>query len=83
MAETRLPADESHHLVRVMRLVAGDEVAVFDGRGHEFQARVVLADRRGATVMIGDPIATVSDPDVSTVLVQAVLKGDKMDGDRA
>jgi 16S rRNA (uracil1498-N3)-methyltransferase len=80
ITETRLPADESHHLVRVLRLVAGDEVAIFDGRGHEFQARVILADRRGATVVIGDPIVTAPDPGVPTVLVQAVLKGDKMDG---
>jgi 16S rRNA (uracil1498-N3)-methyltransferase len=79
-AETRLPADESHHLVRVMRLGAGDEVAIFDGRGHEFQARVVLADRKGATVVLGDPIVTAPEPRVATVLVQAVLKGDKMDG---
>jgi 16S rRNA (uracil1498-N3)-methyltransferase len=79
-AETVLPADESHHLVRVMRLVAGDEVAVFDGHGHEFHARVVRADRHGATVTIGDPIVTTPEPAVQTVLVQAVLKGDKMDG---
>jgi 16S rRNA (uracil1498-N3)-methyltransferase len=80
VAETRLSADESHHLARVMRLVAGDEIAIFDGRGHEFQARVVLADRHGATVVIGEPIVTAPEPVVLTVLVQAVLKGDKMDG---
>jgi 16S rRNA (uracil1498-N3)-methyltransferase len=80
VAETRLPADESHHLVRVMRLVAGDEVAIFDGRGHEFHARVVVADRNGARVVIGDPIVTPPEPSVPTVLVQAVLKGDRMDG---
>lgn len=78
--ETILSSDESHHLVRVMRLVAGDEVAVFDGHGHEFRARVARADRDGATVTLGDPVLTAPDPLVPTVLVQAVLKGDKMDG---
>ena len=78
--ETMLPEDESHHLVRVMRLTAGDEIAVFDGNGHEFLARVVRADRKGVTAAIGDPIAPPPEPVVSTVLVQAVLKGDKMDG---
>jgi 16S rRNA (uracil1498-N3)-methyltransferase len=78
--ETMLPEDESHHLVRVMRLTAGDEIAVFDGAGHEFVARVIRADRKGATVAIGDAIATHPEPAVPTVLVQAVLKGDKMDG---
>jgi 16S rRNA (uracil1498-N3)-methyltransferase len=79
-AETLLPADESHHLVRVLRLVAGDEIAVFDGRGQEFHARVVRADRTAAAVLLGDPIVTPPEPTVPTVLVQAVLKGDKMDG---
>ena len=78
--EAMLPEDESHHLVRVMRLTAGDEIAVFDGNGHEFLARVVRADRQGATVAIGDAIPSHPEPAVSTVLVQAVLKGDKMDG---
>ena len=79
-AEVILSADESHHLVRVLRLVAGDEIAVFDGDGREFQARVARADRNGASVTIGAPIATAPDPTVLTTLVQAVLKGDKMDG---
>lgn len=77
--ETILPSDESHHLVRVMRLVAGAEIAVFDGEGHEYQARVVRADRNGAAVATGEPILTTPEPAVPTVLVQAVLKGDKMD----
>jgi 16S rRNA (uracil1498-N3)-methyltransferase len=78
--ETVLSADESHHLVKVMRLVAGDEVAVFDGRGNEFHASVVRADRHGAAVILGAPIVTAPEPAMPTVLVQAVLKGDKMDG---
>lgn len=78
--ETILPEDESHHLVRVMRLAAGDEIAVFDGSGREFQARVVRADRKGVTVAIGDPIVPLPEPAVPMVLVQSVLKGDKMDG---
>ena len=35
-----LPRDEAEHLTRVLRLTSGDTVAVFDGRGHEFLARV-------------------------------------------
>ena len=77
--ETILPSDESHHLVRVMRLAVGDEIAIFDGEGHEFQARVVRADRNAAAVAIGEPILGTPEPAVPTVLVQAVLKGDKMD----
>jgi len=38
-----LPREEGEHLTRVLRLTAGDTVSVFDGRGHEFLARVIGA----------------------------------------
>jgi 16S rRNA (uracil1498-N3)-methyltransferase len=75
-----LPPDESHHLVRVMRLVGGDEVVVFDGRGRECRARVQRADRNAATVVIVEAIQSAPEASVPVTLVQAVLKGDKMDG---
>ena len=75
-----LPPDESHHLVRVMRLVGGDDVVVFDGRGRECRARVQRADRNAATVVIVEAIQSAPEPSVPVTLVQAVLKGDKMDG---
>ena len=79
-AETILSADESHHLARVMRLVSGDELVVFDGKGHEYEARVLRADRRAAAIALGAALKSVAAPRIPTVLVQAVLKGDKMDG---
>jgi 16S rRNA (uracil1498-N3)-methyltransferase len=78
-AGTILPADESHHLVRVMRLGVGDEVAVFDGRGHEVLARVERAAPKGVTVSVIRPLPVPPVTSVPVVLVQAVLKGDKMD----
>jgi 16S rRNA (uracil1498-N3)-methyltransferase len=78
-SETLLSADESHHLVRVMRLGVGDEVAIFDGRGHEMLARVERAAPKGVTLAVIRPIPAPPAPGVPILLVQAVLKGDKMD----
>jgi 16S rRNA (uracil1498-N3)-methyltransferase len=78
--ELVLSADESHHLVRVLRLTTGDHVAVFDGRGHEFLARVRQADRHAAAVELVRALEPSPEPPVAIVLAQAVLKGDKMDG---
>ena len=47
-----LPREEAEHLTRVLRLGAGDTVAVFDGRGHEFVGRVASAVRRDVRVQI-------------------------------
>jgi len=77
--ETAVPADEASHLTRVMRLGVGDEIAVFDGRGHEFRARVVSAARGKVRIELVDPIEPAPEARVPITLVQAILKGDKMD----
>lgn len=74
-----LPRDEAEHLTRVLRLGAGDTVAVFDGRGHEFLARVVAADRKIARVQIISRLDPSPESGVALTLAQAVLKADKMD----
>jgi 16S rRNA (uracil1498-N3)-methyltransferase len=74
-----LPRDEAEHLTRVLRLGPGDMVAIFDGRGQEFLARVVAADRRDARVQVLSRIEATVEPSVPLTLVQAVVKGDKMD----
>ena len=78
-ADATLPPDEAEHLSRVLRLRAGDEIAVFDGRGHEFRARVSTAARRQVTVALGERVAPIEESPVQLTLAQAVLKGDKMD----
>jgi 16S rRNA (uracil1498-N3)-methyltransferase len=74
-----LPRDEGEHLTRVLRLGVGDEVAVFDGRGHEFSARVVSVERRDVRVQLVSRIDPAVEPTVALTLAQAVIKGDKMD----
>jgi 16S rRNA (uracil1498-N3)-methyltransferase len=74
-----LPRDEAEHLTRVLRLGVGDTVSVFDGRGREFLARVVAAARRDVRVRLLAPVAPPAEPAVALTLVQAVLKGDRMD----
>jgi 16S rRNA (uracil1498-N3)-methyltransferase len=74
-----LPRDEAEHLTRVMRIGVGDTVAVFDGRGHEFLAKVATALRREVRVQLVSRIEPAAETTVPLTLVQAVLKGDKMD----
>jgi len=74
-----LPREEGEHLTRVLRLGVGDSVSVFDGRGHEFMARVASAIRRDVRVQLISRVEPAAEPAVALTLVQAVLKGDKMD----
>ncbi len=79
VALTALPREEASHLTRVLRLTAGDEVAVFDGRGHEFRARVVAAARDRVQVEIVEAATPAPEPRVPITLAQAILKGEGMD----
>jgi 16S rRNA (uracil1498-N3)-methyltransferase len=74
-----LPDDEAEHLTRVLRLKIGDTLRVFNGRGHEFDAVVDQAGKRGAHVRVGPAVPPAPEPRVAITLAQAVLKGDKMD----
>ena len=74
-----LPRDEAEHLTRVLRLGVGDTVAVFNGRGVEFLARVTSAARRDARVQLLTRVEAAPESSTPLTLVQAVLKGDKMD----
>jgi 16S rRNA (uracil1498-N3)-methyltransferase len=74
-----LPRQEAEHLRRVLRIGVGDTVSVFDGRGHEFLARVASIVRRDVRLQLLARVEPPPEPAVDLTLVQAVLKGDKMD----
>ncbi len=78
-ALVHLPLDEAAHLTRVLRLAAGARVRVFDGRGSEFEGVVAQANKHAVAVRLDGPVAAAPEPAVAVTLVQAVLKGDKMD----
>jgi 16S rRNA (uracil1498-N3)-methyltransferase len=78
-SSARLDADEARHLAQVLRLSVGDEVAVFDGVGREFRARVERIARDGADLRLIEEVAASPEPAVPMTLAQAALKGEKMD----
>ena len=77
--DVEMPEEEARHLARVLRLSAGDPVAVFDGRGREALARVESIASRRVRVTVLEPRAAAPEPSVAITLAQALLKSDKMD----
>lgn len=75
----RLTEEEARHLSQVLRLGTGDEVAVFDGAGREFRARVERVGKEGADLRLLYEFPAPSEPAVRLTLAQAVIKGEKMD----
>lgn len=75
-----LTADEARHLRDVLRLKAGDEVYVFDGRGREFRCNVSNTTRDSATLRIEAEVPPAKpESQLQLNLCVALLKGEKFD----
>ena len=73
-ARVRLTAEQSRHLVAVLRLTPGAEVEVFDGQGARFRAAL----RGTSELELGEKLPPERRR-LDVVLVQALAKGEKMD----
>lgn len=74
-----LGPDESHHLIRVLRLEVGSPVILFNGRGMEARGRVVDAHAKGCQVHLEALESVQRESPIRTVVIQSLCLGDKMD----
>lgn len=75
----RLPDEEASHLTRSLRLDVGALIRVFDGRGHEYSARIDVIGRSGVVVETQSPMQAAREPRVALTLAQAILTGRHFD----
>ena len=70
---------EAHHLLKVMRLKAGDEVVIFDGQGKGYQGVIIEERKKSAVVKIlsEKKVEKLEEPRVT--LAQALPARGKMD----
>ena len=73
-----LGADNLRYLKTVLRLKPGDQIIVFDGFGHEFEAHIESFSASGVNVCLGAPIPQ-ADKKIRMTLAQAIPKAGKMD----
>lgn len=74
-----LSEDAAHHAIHVLRLRAGEEITVFNGRGGEFAARIVSIQRLKIRVDLLGHRQIERESPLRVTLVQGVSAGDKMD----
>lgn len=73
-----LSAGEARHIVKVLRLGPGAEVELLDGTGRVYPAAIVRVER-GVELVLGQPLEQELEEGLDLLLVQGILKGDKMD----
>jgi 16S rRNA (uracil1498-N3)-methyltransferase len=70
--------EESHHLVRVLRLRPGDLVIAADGQGRDYTVRIDALGATASGTVLGSRTPAVESP-LAISLFQAIAKGDKME----
>lgn len=65
--------------IHVLRLQAGDEIVLFDGRGMRVAATLRQVEKRKAACTIGRVLESDSESPLQIHLIQAVSSGERMD----
>ena len=78
-ATLALPERAATHLVRVLRLRAGDRLAVFDGAGREHDATLAQVRGERVDVLLGAARTAAAESPLAITLVQGISRGERMD----
>jgi 16S rRNA (uracil1498-N3)-methyltransferase len=76
-AQVELPREEARHALRSLRLDAGAPIVVFDGKGSEFDARIVRI--QSARVLVAVGAARKAAESRRYAIATAVPKGNRLD----
>ena len=77
--ELALPAQAGEHAVRVLRLVAGDPLTLFNGDGFDYAATIRAISKREVNVAVIEQRLLTNESPLALTLAQGVARGEKMD----
>jgi 16S rRNA (uracil1498-N3)-methyltransferase len=74
-----LPDTAANHLARVLRLREGDGCVLFNGDGHDYDARITAISKRGVLADIVGARTVDNESPLHVTLLQGIARGEKMD----
>lgn len=77
--EIALPPAAAHHVLRVLRLQAGDAVTLFDGEGGEYAGELERASPRAVAVRVCEHRDIERESPLMVTLVQGLAAAERMD----
>jgi len=77
--QVMLPEATALHVVRVLRLRAGAELTVFDGRGGEYAAQILAITRDEVRIAVGSHRPIDRESLARIMLLQSLARGERMD----
>lgn len=78
-ATVNLPPSASEHVGRVLRMVAGDALVLFNGDGCDYPASIVAVGKREVQAQVQTVQPLHNESPLALTLAQGVARGDKMD----
>jgi 16S rRNA (uracil1498-N3)-methyltransferase len=77
--ELLLPSAAGDHAIRVLRMVTGDPLTLFNGDGSDYPAVILAAGKREVRVQVLARNPLHNESPLALTLAQSVARGDKMD----
>lgn len=77
--ELGLPQQAGEHVARVLRLVVGDGITLFNGDGNDYPAVIQAVGKRDVTVQVLSVQPIDNESPLRLTLAQGVARGEKMD----
>jgi 16S rRNA (uracil1498-N3)-methyltransferase len=74
-----LSGEKARYLISVLRCSAGDELQVFDGEGSLYKSKITGIENKKVIIDLGERISLNAESPLNLILVQGILKGEKMD----
>jgi 16S rRNA (uracil1498-N3)-methyltransferase len=76
--EVVLTGSEAHHLATVLRVQAGQDIKVFDGKGLEAAGTIQSTNEFQVVINLQEPKSSEVEASLKITLYVALLKGDKL-----
>lgn len=77
--EITLRNGSAHYLGRVLRVMAGQTVVLFNGDGQDYVAEVISLSKRDVVLEVTNRLPAVRESSLEITVVQALSRGERMD----
>lgn len=77
--ELTLNENQSHYLLKVLRLKRNFQLVVFNGNGHDYMAQIKSTDKKSAVILLQEKMPAEQPPAIYIHLALGISKGDRFD----
>jgi 16S rRNA (uracil1498-N3)-methyltransferase len=75
----QLDHEASRHVLKVLRLITGDQIVLFNNSDQEFVCTIISCEKNTATLKIEDATPCITESPLKIFLAQGIARGEKMD----